>query len=623
MPEDDEVTARLLVPSDNDSGPRRRLSVDRRLQVHDSANATDRWPKSSMKKRDRTLSLSICAAVVLMATLVFWTRSSAIRPLRPVVPPGQHPIGVLMDQAEKTFKDLIAKQSGSFDQAVLEYNRRYRRRPPKGFDKWWEFAVNRSFVLIDEFDTIHRDLEPFWGLSAEQIEDRRKEFTAMSREKTLLSLEIRGGRINFADPPEGVEKIWDHHGDMRELFAAFIDQLPDMNVLINRSDFPFVFVSWEERQRLVELGRRGEVADDADEIGPDPIAVAAGKGFGFEDLRSACSPESEARSFELDALGGVSYPLGPMEDSFRLSPSQGGLIYNFSLASDPCHNVAVRNQNGNFLRPVCRPRCVRNRLYPIFSWSKYRAGSDITIPSKYRWQETPDDPLEWDKMKNKVFWRGSFTGRPGSNEAGRMFRTQRIRLIAWLQDVWDNVSILARNNDGQYEMAQMAVRKAAPRWTDIGLVGNEPWFTDKNLEEMHIKPAKGVSSDERSTFKLLLDIDGWGWSARFRSLLLSPGATMKTTVYHEIVSDWLVPWYHFIPVSYDYSDMFTIIAYFFGIQESGQKHHQDELKAIADRSREWAEKQLKWEHMEVYLYRLFLEWGRLTSVDRTTMDYVA
>jgi hypothetical protein len=76
-------------------------------------------------------------------------------------------------------------------------------------------------------------------------------------------------------------------------------------------------------------------------------------------------------------------------------------------------------------------------------------------------------------------------------------------------------------------------------------------------------------------------------------------AVMKTTVFHESISDWLIPWYHYIPINYDYIDMYSVLLYFFGDVDAGQPGHDDELKAIADRSQVWADSHLELSHQAV------------------------
>ena len=138
-------------------------------------------------------------------------------------------------------------------------------------------------------------------------------------------------------------------------------------------------------------------------------------------------------------------------------------------------------------------------------------------------------------------------------------------------------------------------------------------------------------------------------------VLTIPSAVVKASVFHEAISDWLVPWYHYIPINYDYIELYSVLLYFFGTEDATgtgtpQPAHDDELRAMAERSREWAESQLGLEQhkvscggekahvsgatpagrsmdrsqrtdAQVYMYRLCLEWGRITSEDRGAMTY--
>lgn len=84
----------------------------------------------------------------------------------------EHPIPRLMDTAEDKFRAKLKKQSKTLSEAVREYKRRYKRNPPKGFDRWWQFAQENKVKMVDEFDGLVGDLEPFWRLSGEEIRRR-------------------------------------------------------------------------------------------------------------------------------------------------------------------------------------------------------------------------------------------------------------------------------------------------------------------------------------------------------------------------------------------------------------------------------------------------------------------
>ncbi len=49
---------------------------------------------------------------------------------------GPHPIFGLIRQAEKDWEEKLNKASKTLADAVKEYQRRYKRDPPKGFDVW-------------------------------------------------------------------------------------------------------------------------------------------------------------------------------------------------------------------------------------------------------------------------------------------------------------------------------------------------------------------------------------------------------------------------------------------------------------------------------------------------------
>ena len=84
----------------------------------------------------------------------------------------EHPIPKLMLDAENDFRGLLARQSKTLPQAVEEYKRRYKRDPPKGFDNWWKFVKENGVVMVDEYDAISEDLEPFWDLTPREFRQR-------------------------------------------------------------------------------------------------------------------------------------------------------------------------------------------------------------------------------------------------------------------------------------------------------------------------------------------------------------------------------------------------------------------------------------------------------------------
>ena len=73
-------------------------------------------------------------------------------------------------------------------------------------------------------------------------------------------------------------------------------------------------------------------------------------------------------------------------------------------------------------------------------------------------------------------------------------------------------------------------------------------------------------------------------------------------------------------------DLFSILAYFggYGVEARNKRMMEPrakEAEAIARQGKVWTEKVLRKEDMEVYMFRLLLEWGRLTDDRRTEIGF--
>jgi len=97
-----------------------------------------------------------------------------------------HPIPLLLALGEKRWEELLSRQSRTLTEAVREYNRRYGRRPPKGFDVWWQFTMEKNLVLPDEYDRINLDLAPFFALPKEEMNRRMEMVEHMAETFTLI-----------------------------------------------------------------------------------------------------------------------------------------------------------------------------------------------------------------------------------------------------------------------------------------------------------------------------------------------------------------------------------------------------------------------------------------------------
>lgn len=72
-----------------------------------------------------------------------------------VNPDGAHPIYELTKRAEVMWNKKLKTASKTLDQAVAEYERRYRRKPPLGFDAWYVYRLwlcfQQTYVSLGGF----------------------------------------------------------------------------------------------------------------------------------------------------------------------------------------------------------------------------------------------------------------------------------------------------------------------------------------------------------------------------------------------------------------------------------------------------------------------------------------
>ena len=108
-------------------------------------------------------------------------------------PAQPHPIPVLLARAEKQWKDLRARQSRNLGEAVKEYERRYKRKPPRGFDVWWRAVEEVDAILPDEYDRINMDLAPFFALPKKEMRRRMEMVQAMNE---TFTIEVLNGQVS-------------------------------------------------------------------------------------------------------------------------------------------------------------------------------------------------------------------------------------------------------------------------------------------------------------------------------------------------------------------------------------------------------------------------------------------
>ena len=297
-----------------------------------------------------------------------------------------HPIELLMDKANDQFQSYThtAGQSRTLQDAVVEYKRRYAMRPPPGFDVWYEFAKNRSTMIVDDYDQIYEDLLPFRAIVPAELRRRTQE-PLLNPWHDLAGLTIRNGRASLQENavPIGTHR-WMLEG-LANLINVFAEHLPDMDLTFNINDEPRVTVPYNDLQNLKAQALKVNLTGH-DHWRPDRSESWLPSMETWQSVFHASPFRNIFTHF-----GSIGCPDGsPARAQQHLSSkshvcrscvqphSEGHFISNWSLAADVCHQPDLRHLHGFYMTPAAFKASYE--LMPVFSQSKAHGFNDILYP---------------------------------------------------------------------------------------------------------------------------------------------------------------------------------------------------------------------------------------------------
>ncbi|KAI1324613.1 glycosyltransferase family 90 protein [Xylariaceae sp. FL0255] len=540
----------------------------------------------------------------------------------------------LIFEAEKSWINTRNRQSTTLKQATDEYRRRYGIHPPPNFDRWYQFAKARNMVLIDEFDEIHELLAPFWGIKPSSIRARTVEALGFPPDQNeLWGVQIRNGNITLM-----TERGWGYMKDIiPQMIGGFMQWLPDMDLAFNMPDEPRVVVPHDELSQLMKTAQTESLARArANKMVKNEFtdhSASYQKGFPlsettrffklrgeptWESSTLSCSPNSAARNFE-----------DPRQDNVA-GHSVGvlGFPQNITGATDICNLPSLQSAHGYFVM-TCGT-VITHDLVPVFSSSKMSSYSDILIPAPWYWMAANDyneaTDLEWSAKNETFYWRGSTTG--GCSHDGRWKYQHRQRFVEALQMTEGQATVLDRveMDNGYAPWMLKEVSRAVYRdFMDVGftnIVQCEGSDCDDQRAFFSIKEAQ--SREEGWRHRHLLDIDGNAFSGRFLTLLRSKSLVYKAAVFRDWTTSRLWPWIHYIPLSMRFNDPSGMgsdwleTVRFFTSDPFGRR----EAERLADLKRKWVAGTMRKEDMEVWFFRLLLEYGRVIDDARESIGYI-
>ncbi|KAJ5893312.1 hypothetical protein N7495_005003 [Penicillium taxi] len=555
----------------------------------------------------------------------------------------EHPIDVLTHEARAHYDQFIAQAASSdnLGHALMEYRRRYNQHPPPGFDKWYQYATSRSSVVIDDFDSIYNNLLPFWAISPDQLRSMTHQL-ATNPFNDLGAISIRNGTPQVQ---EGIKPThaWMVHGAAK-MIQSFSEHLPDMDIVLNLNDEPRVAVPWERITPMNWEGKQQQPIPKETVVGDWSINRQGGWGpispphqtnetvftdgswRGVYDtcVSLTCPPSSRVRTQRIWNRRDLCLDCAEPH-------SLGQFPLNFDVATDICHQPDLAFLHGLLISPSSFK--VSQDLVPIFSQSAISGFNDILFPSPWNYMDkvkyapsdqTPD--LKYEDKENSLYWVGSTS--EGYSRFGEYRGMPRQRLSHLVNNNTQNqVSVLLpdgplayryRTMDGSAPAEQLNLR------ANVHLLGPIARCGDCDLQRDELGTGPRVDFQSHWSHRYLVDLDGAGFSGRFLPFLQSHSLPFRTGLFRQWFDERMISWLHFVPVDIRLHGLWSTLAYFAGVSNESTVNmdaHTAQGMWIAEQGRKWSEVALRKEDMEIYFFRLLLEWGRLTDDKRDVLGY--
>ena len=611
--------------------------------------------------------------LAVVGLCVFWT---ALYPMSQVELALPAAVGKLTKIAELDFAQWSKKAHASqtLNEAVAEYERRYGIPPPPKFDKWYEFAQSHKSEVIDSFDQINNDLLPFWAIEPAEIRARTNQLLSEAV-LGMGGLRIRGGQVSESPHIPGTHR-WMTEA-LERMIQPYSQWLPDMDFAVNLGDESRVTVPFEEmeallkqaseaRSKLASASRethtltsswtaKGEWGDDWIEPRGDYTAGAHDlrpdfrnnlrKQLYYEWVAPTCPADSPARTTRWwDRSVSCVECLKP----HSIFTDEGAVMADASMAVDSlCYQPDLAYLHGFITSPAV---VSTRKLVPIFSQARVGGFSDILFPSPWNYNLKSEyeehEDMSWEDKHNTMFWRGTasdgytwdrvWTGflRARFVQESHRYTTHYSELFRDQENPPFGVNVSFIGPIDRCDTADCHAELATfHHWGEsvlpYGKEGMRPTPDDGDDQLPAATPF-----DENWHYKHLMDMDGAGFSGRFLPFLQSRSLVYRAALFKTWFDERVHAWHHYVPVDVRLGHGFwAVVRYLAGDDEeagseseSGAPHTQktkgeDVAQQIAQQGRDWAARTLRAEDMQIYMFRLLLEWGRVVDDERENLGY--
>ncbi|KAI8628062.1 glycosyltransferase family 90 protein [Xylariaceae sp. FL1651] len=547
-----------------------------------------------------------------------------------------------------------ATKSTTLESAVGEYRQRYGLPPPPNFDKWYAFTTSVKSPVIDIYDQINSDLLPFWAIPPAVLRERTTHLLEHPK-LSIGGLLVEGGKISVSPHIHGTHR-W-MMSVIEDMVRPFAQWLPDMHLAFNLDDECRVSVPATDMGQFIDeaLATRSRLDSKHNLASFSPSQSPP---WATEFLVADQSIWEERSNWFLDrSKGPIFYewisptcPANALANKAHWwnrktrcsdcsSPhTQSGFVCNWTMAGDLCHQPDLAYLHGFLTSPAAM--AATHTLFPVFSQSRVHNFADILYPSpwnfgdKVTYEEARDIP--WEQKLNSVYWRGASSDGFATHGSWQMFlRARFVHLVSSARAAVDSYNVfrfltrrhqnpsvdsgILRTSDSFSERDFRSKEQIA---VNVSFVGNFSRCDERDCLAERVtfygtsSSTSPVAIDFQESWqhRYLVDLDGAAFSGRFLPFLQSASLPYRASIFRTWWEERVHAWKHFIPIDIRLGDFWAALDYFGGVGVG-------EAEEIAQAGQQWAQKALRKEDMQVYMFRLLLEWGRIIDDQREDIGF--
>jgi hypothetical protein len=503
-------------------------------------------------------------------------------------PLNHHPIAELVVEARKEAATLKNNKLVTIDQARAQYQQDFDRDPPPGFDNWFQPGI-KDGAWMNGYKTMTGSLDPFFSLSPAEV--RSLVSSATKKENEIVLVSIRNG--TFSTNRDGVHWLTT---SLKSWLSPVPDYIPDVDFALNLLDEPRVVIP---RRRLdtLKFGINNQ---------SQPLLLAnQHDGYQVHFLNV-----SRQNIWELATHA---CPTSSASQSVQEYRDKSLFVDNITQATDTCNNPSFKSLHGFYISPATA--LLTTQPVPIFSPTRPTSFQDILYPSPWyqkvydqrNYKEKAD--LPWHEKENALYWAGRSTGGYALEENWHLQHRQRFVRHALCPN--QRVSLLSQAADKTWRWVSSPIGRIS-NYLHLSITAAIQCSAVACMEQKRrFQVSRVASMSDAYKARLVMDLDGNGFSGRFYRLLESRSTVLKQTIFQEWHDDRLVPWAHYIPISTDMHELAETVRYLLETEE-GQALSQ----RMAIESRIWARTVLRSVDLKIAFYRALLDYAWLVSDDR-------